>query len=185
MGPLTRSWTPRIRSWGFVGPLGPCSWRLTAHRRSSAGPLGLSPLRADPVTDDRDRQAQTLVRWSTRSCSRCFRWFSPFCHLYQTPRRIDSSVTGGASPDLSGSPRSPASPRHTSGQSQPSTSAVPLVPASNHGVRGTCRTPVLGLAPRRLLTLTRAHSCSRPLGRAEHVFRQTALAPTFSQWVPA
>ena len=68
---------------------------------------------------------------------------------------------------------------------QPSTNGVSLVPASNHGVRGTCRKPVLGLAPRRLLTSTRAHSCSRPLGRAEHVFCETAQAPTFSQWVLA
>ena len=117
----TRSWTTRIHSWVFVGPLGPCR-RLTARRRSSEGPLGLSfqlseHTRRDPATDDRHRQAQTLARWSTRTCGRCFRWFSPFftfTKLPTEPRLLDlfSSATSwvirlfrrGASPDLSGLP---------------------------------------------------------------------------------
>ena len=146
-------------------------------------------------TTDTDR----LGRWSAgRSCSGSFSGFFSFVTLTKLPaepRLLDhfSSATSRVVRLFrhwgyqSGSERVSSHHLHrrTSGSSQPCTTAVPLVPASNHGVRGTCRKPVLGLAPRRLLTLTRAHSCSRLLGRAEHVFRQTAQAPTFRQWVPA
>ena len=112
------------------------------------------------------RQTQTVLDARPLDCLGallcCSRWFSPFVVFTKFPAEpclLDhfslvtcrvSSDPGGTSPDLSGSLRSPASPRHTSGQTQSSTSGVPLVPASNHGVRVPAE--------------SQARSCSRPLG---------------------
>ena len=55
-----RSWATRLCGWLFVGLLGQRSWRLTARRRSSAGPLGLSALREQPACSGDKRQTPTV-----------------------------------------------------------------------------------------------------------------------------
>ena len=120
------------------------------------------------------------LSWTARPCAKllcCFGGLPPLSPLLPAEPRLLNFYASATSRVIrlfrhwgyqSGSERvSPLhlSARRTSGQTQPSTNGVTFVPVSNHGVRGTRRKPVLGLAPGRLLTLAQARLCSRPLGR--------------------
>ena len=185
-----RSWTTRPCGWQLVGPLGPWSWRLTARRRSSAGPLGLSPLCEQPTCPSDGRQTRTGSDARPLDHSvvlRCFRWLPPFCCPRDTRRRTLSAQPNSRShpsdpflPELGVPARMgaclfapPASHRRTSGPYLPRTAYC----VSTRGYLRKARSWATST-----LVLPTARSVA---ARPEHVLVQTALAPTLSQWVPA
>ena len=188
----------------FLGPGGALPLVVATRRqatrlRNSVRLLLAGPLGPAAFTDDRHRQARTLVRWTTWWCSCCV----ARCPLLSSSRHSPQDLVCLA--ELSRSHLSdpfrhwvyqseservsPLSPRRTSGQTQPRTSGVFLetsVQPRRKGYLPKASSRVGAQTSLDVKTSTLVLPTARSVALwPEHVSCQTAPTPTLSQFVPA